>query len=106
MTQFIAQATQPAGGFATWTPTEWGLFFTAAGVFLGGVGATVVSIIIALRAKGAADVANTKADANSTRLNQHGEHIYDLAIAQESDPSATVALRAKAQSPTEGTTTP
>jgi hypothetical protein len=60
MIQFLAQTTQQTG-MKTWGPLEWGAFFTAAGIFVGGLVTGIVAIINASRA-------NTKAasaDANA-----------------------------------------
>jgi len=73
MWQLIGQATQPAGGFANWTSAE-------VIAVIGAFATAVTSIIVAVRAGTKATEANTKADANSVRLNQHSDRLYNMAL--------------------------
>lgn len=65
MVDLLAQTTQPTG-MKTWGPLEWTAFFTAAGVFIGGLVTGIIAIINAAKA-------NTRAnDANQTARDAHG----------------------------------
>ena len=86
MTDLIAQATQSSGGYSTWSPLEWGAFFAAAGVFVGGLVTGIIGIIKAARAQATADANAGRMDRLSERTGRTEDKVFEVAKAMPPTP--------------------